>query len=274
MWVLDNNRYLGELPDWDRGHQFGDGLFETMVVKNERIQNLELHAHRMQKGVQVLGIHLPEPPESLLAHQVDRLLSESEQTDGLVKVIVTRGNSSRGYKIPDDIKANVYGFLSPLPSYPQSLYEQGVDVRTCQTLCSLQPQLAGVKHLNRLENVLAAQELSTIDKQFHEGLMFNANHQLIEGTMSNVFLESHGRLTTPSLDESGVAGTMREKIIKLCARHEIPLDISEISQSDLEKTQSLFMCNAVMGIWPVATVDGQTKQIGVLTQRLMQLIQE
>jgi len=265
MWVIDSGEYLGHVDAWDRGVQFGDGLFETVLVLDGKPLHLQEHLTRLNNGLKVLSIDLEIAEFEVQLHQalID-LLEHSGLREGVLKVIITRGDSARGYAIPNNIKSNATFFLSKLPDFHADIYTKGVTLKLCDTQCGIQPQLSGLKHLNRLENVLAKQELC---EEF-DGLMSNFLGFVIEGTMSNVFFEKNGMLFTPNLNISGVKGVMRSLVMQVCQRQAITLQELDIKQADLPSFDAAFICNSVMGVVPVKRIKQQVLQISKTTKLL------
>ena len=266
MWVIDDQQYLGQLYGFSRAAQFADGLFETMVVKKGQIQGLNYHAQRLGSGCLRLNIKLPDKnlAELFIAY-THKFVELSGLESGVLKVIVSRGDSQRGYGYDDLITPKVTAFFNPLPQYEAKLYEQGVSVKSLTTECSIQQQTAGLKHLNRLENVLAKKELGA---QAFEGLMFNHLGFVIEGTSSNVFFEKNNQLFTPKLNLSGVVGVMRSGIINYARSQNIQINIDDIARTQLDQFEQGFICNSVMGIMPIEKLDGRSFKIGPQTKAM------
>ncbi len=266
MWVIDNSQFLGELDSWSRAEQFGDGLFETMAVKDGVVSSVYLHAKRLKKGLVRLKINLPSDDiHGLLVDYINQMTKKSGRQSGVLKVIVSRGSSARGYSFDKQAKPRVTAFFSEYQSPASNLYKKGIVVSVCQTQCAIQSQLAGLKHLNRLENVLAKAELQ--DGEF-EGLMMNHLGFVIEGTMSNVFFEKNAVLYTPSLTLSGVEGVMRQMVIGYCQDNNITLNVVDIQMQTPLQFDSAFICNSVMGILPVKKIKNESLSIGPITQKL------
>lgn len=264
MWVVDDQQYLGQLDGWNRAAQFADGLFETMVIKQGLIQGLEYHVRRMAMGCERLDIKQPSSDlAELFAAYAHKLVELSGLKSGVLKMIVSRGESQRGYAYDDSITPRVTAFYNQLPQYENGIYEHGVSVKILNTQCSIQPQLAGIKHLNRLENVLAKKELA---KQAFEGLMCNHLGFVIEGTASNVFFEKENGLLTPQLNFSGVAGVVREGVLAHAHVQKINIDVVDITTQQLGQFEHGFICNSVMGIVPISSLDGRPFKIGPITK--------
>ncbi len=229
----------------DRGLQYGDGLFETMSVRQGRIVLLERHLARLAVGCERLGI--PAVSAAELHRELQRAAGDPDV--GVVKLIVTRGSQARGYRPgPQALPTRIIAAF-PAPDYPQAWALQGVHVRVCALRLSEQPRLAGLKHLNRLEQVLARQEWS--ERVPQEGLLLDAAGRVIGGTMSNVFAYIDGQLVTPSLERCGVAGVMREAVLALAASRGMACRQRDLPLPELLRAGEIFLTNSLIGIWPV-----------------------
>lgn len=268
MWVIEQGGYKGEFEAWDRGAQFGDGLFETILVRNSTPKQLSLHIKRLVKGLEQLSINVVGLDfESIILNSIEELCLNSQVKNGVYKIIVNRGLSNRGYGYSSDIKPNITSLFSHLPEINLENYKNGIALKLCKTHCAIQPELAGLKHLNRLENVLAKQELN---EQF-EGLMFNYLGFAIEGTMSNVFFEKNDQLYTPLLNLSGVEGIMRTIVFEDAKKNSIPIDMINISKEKLENFESGFICNSIFGIIPINQLGNRKFVIGPITKQVQNI---
>ncbi len=254
---------------FDRGFQFGDGLFETIPVRNGEAIFLVRHLARLEKGCQALGIPM-DFHAGRLQQSISRLIGARER--GVLKIIITRGESARGYACPEDIAPNWVLSLSDSPAWPRELFEQGVETRLCRTQASRNRSLAGIKHLNRLENVLARRELGA-DEQ--EGLLLDDNDCIVEGTMTNLFAVKNGVLMTPDLTHSGVCGIMRDYLLELAEELALPVRVEQIPASELAQFDELFVCNSLIGIWPIKKINHVAKyKKGPVTEKLQQVLLE
>lgn len=262
MWLIDGRRST-RVPIGDRGLQYGDGLFETMAVLDGRIRHLPLHLARLSEGCERLGL-----PRRVLAPLRDELvaLAARQRNNAVIKLIVTRGEGPRGYAPPARPQPRRMLGVFAWPSWPQSHYTRGVAVRVCDTRLGSNPQLAGIKHLNRLEQVLARREWS--GARWQEGLMMNAHNQVICGTMSNVFAVQGACLLTPSVAMSGVAGVMRAAVRRQAAALGISCEEGELDLDSLAGADELFLTNALIGIWPVRRLGEHRLAVGPVTRRL------
>lgn len=262
-WV--DGRPATELPLGDRGLAYGDGLFETIAVRRGRAVLLPRHLARLAEGLRRLAIDL-----DLVALEAELRAFFAELGEGVAKLLVTRGDGLRGYAPPQPARPRRILLGSPLPSYPAANAEQGVRLFPCRTRLAEQPLLAGLKHLNRLEQVLARGEWQ--DPAFAEGLMRDQSGRVIEGVFSNLFLVRDGVLLTAELSRCGVAGVMRAEVLEQAARLGIPCEIRDIGFDELLAVDELFLCNSLYGIWPVRELAASVWPAGPLTRKLQALI--
>ncbi len=252
----------------DRGFQYGDGLFETIEIIDGIPVFLDQHINRLIAGCKRLLI--PSPDLSILKKEAFQLAKNSKHA--VLKLIVTRGSGGRGYRQPSTIEATRLFSLHPYPSYPGEIADQGIKVRFCTTRLGSNPVLAGIKHLNRLEQVLARAEWDSID--IYEGLMMDLNDQVIEGTMSNIFFAKDSCLYTPEITQCGVQGIIRDIIKQIAREHQIPVIETAISQDDIYNADEVFVTNSVIGIWPVKQVQTHKYKVGLITQKIQSLFVE
>ncbi len=261
---LVNGEPANSVSVLDRGLAFGDGIFRTLLVRSGRPLNWDRHYRRLASDCAALA--LPVPGESLLRSEMMRV-APGEAT---VKILVTRGESARGYSMtPEAAPTRVVAAFAP-PPYPPELARDGIKVRRCALVLSEQPRLAGVKTLNRLENVLARAEW--FDSEIREGLLGDAAGRLIEGTMSNVFLVRDGALATPDLSRCGVIGAQRERIRDLARESGVPCVIRDCHFTELEQAEEVFLANSLIGLWPVRQFGDRLWLPGPVTRGLQALV--
>jgi len=217
---------------------------------------------RLDAGCRRLGIIMPAPA---LLEQEARTLAGG-QADAILKILITRGSGGRGYRPPSKARTTRLVCLYPLPEYPLEFREQGIRLRHCRTRLGLSPDLAGLKHLNRLEQVLARAEWD--DMSIAEGLMSSVTGNVIEGTMTNLFAVINHQLVTPELDQCGVAGVMRSIVLEESGALEIPAVVTSIDRAELARASEVFVCNSIIGIWPVIDLDGTRMHCGPVTRSL------
>jgi 4-amino-4-deoxychorismate lyase len=249
--VLIDGRPGGTVSVADRGLHYGDGVFETLPVSGGVVRHWERHLERLRCGCARLGLACPE--DRLLSADLDVLRAGADH--GVLKLIVTRGVGGRGFRPPDPARPTRIFARHPWRPYPPALYRSGVVVRVCATRLSRNPVLAGIKHLNRLEQVLARREWA--DPGVHEGLMLDTGDRVIEGTMTNLFLVRAGRLVTPDLSECGVLGIMRGLCIEAAARVGLKTEIRAVDLAEMYTAETAFVCNSLVGIWPIRELQGE-----------------
>lgn len=266
--ILINGQPDNRIPVTDRGLQYGDGLFETLAFREGKLEFLEAHLDRLQRGCERLRF----PPVDIDKLQLElATLCAQTAEDSVIKIIITRGSGGRGYKAPTTAEPVRIISSHPMPDYPVAC-QSGVQVRICQQRLGINPGLAGIKHLNRLDQVLARSEWD--EDNIREGLMLDCHERLIEGTMSNLFLVSQGQLLTPSLSDSGIAGIMRQQVMQIAGSLSIPLAETTLSIDDLYQAEEVFLTNSIINIWPVAALAHQRWSYGSVTQRLQAALQD
>jgi len=265
--VLINGEIGEHISISDRGLQYGDGVFETIAVHQGRPLLWQQHIARLLDGCERLSISPAPDPESL-RRDADKLCADAQQA--VLKVLVTRGESGRGYAVPAQSRPNRIVMLLSWPTYPREYADTGVEVRICDTRISRNPGLAGIKHLNRLEQVLARSEWQS---EYAEGLMLDEEGTIIEGTMTNFFLCSRGTLLAPDLSQSGVIGIMRTVVLDRAKKMSLPCQVTSITREMLDGAEEVFLTNSIIGIWPVRRIESRQYDVGDTTRRLQKEIE-
>lgn len=246
----------------DRGLQYGDGVFTTLPVHRGVPVFLEDHLHRLRRDAAKLG--LPWPGGEVLGNEARSLAAANP--DSILKIMLTRGVGGRGYRCPPTATGCRVFASHPKPDYPVDIYEQGARVRFCDTRLGVNPRLAGIKHLNRLEQVLARAEWE--EETVREGIMLDSDGWVVEGVMSNVFLNKDGVVRTPRLDRCGVAGVMREKIIAAAATLGIVVEEARLSPDEVLAADEVFLSNSVIRVWPVGSLGDREYRVGAATRMI------
>ena len=238
----------------DRGLQFGDGVFETMRRRLDgQIPLLDLHLKRLSNGLEALGFgaEVTAAVSDIVAEAVlnesNSAANESSSQQTGIKIIVTRGSGPRGYAPPESVTPAIYLSTFDAPTLKAG---GGIVVGESHVRLGHQPLLAGLKHLNRLEQVLARQSFKS---DWNEALMFCQAGLLIEGCMSNVFVKIDGQWITPELNACGVSGVVRQWLL---GNHG-EIAVGRLDRSALINIEAMFMTNSLTGIRPVQTLNGQ-----------------
>ena len=264
-----NGQIGAQLSPLDRGFTYGDGLFETIKLTRGRALLWDWHWQRLREGCQQLNIALDEQQVLMFAQQL--IETTVPDADAILKVMVTRGQGTRGYTYSSAQEPTVVCGIFPAPDYPKSYQQDGIALYLCELRLGLNPALAGLKILNKLEYVLARAEWS--DERYAEGLLLDIDDRVIEGTVSNVFAVTDGALVTPVLDRCGVKGVMRRLVIeRLAPALKLPLYEKALSLGDLLSADELFVSNSVFGLWPVNCLGDTPVKRGPIVTQLQQAL--
>lgn len=234
----------------DRGLMYGDGVFRTMLVSNGRVLHWQRHYDKLKHNCDVLAIACPS--NKVLTDELGQLIQS--HPDCVAKITITRGSGLRGYAPPAHSNVTRILDFSPIPNYPILYFKDGINVHICQLKLGHQQRLAGIKHLNRLENVLAAAECSA--PNIAEGLLMDEAGFVIEATRSNLFLVKNEELYTPDLSRCGVAGVQRDRVIDWARLQGRVCHITDIQMSSLLAADEVFLVNSVIGLWPIREMSG------------------
>jgi 4-amino-4-deoxychorismate lyase len=259
----------GEISDRisaaDRGLQYGDGLFETIAVVAGQPRFWQGHMDRLSAGCVQLG--LPVTPQAVLLREL--VTVSAGQSKCIVKIILTRGVSGRGYESGIPAGSNRIVSSHTWPQVEGDPVTLGIRARICDLRLGIQPVLGGIKHLNRLEQVMARREWD--DPSIQEGILLDREDHVICGVSSNIFLICSGRLLTPRLDRCGVRGVMRSAILSAfrerCEQRRMMLDM-------LPEADEVFICNSVRGVLPVTRIDHWEYDIGPVTRDVQSWLEQ
>lgn len=233
----------------DRGLAYGDGHFTTMQVVNGRIVLWPRHLARLQQACQRLGMAAPDWDG--LRASVDAAITGIDV--GCAKLMVTRGSGGRGYSPAGCDSPRWVLTLSAYPVHYLQWQEEGIDLVVCRQRLGEQPMLAGLKTLNRLEQVLLKRELEA--RQAVEGVVLNTRNVLVEGVSANLFWRRERIVFTPDLSHSGVTGVMRHWVMDALKQMGIELRVVEAPLESLWQAQEVWLTNALMGLVPVRRIE-------------------
>ncbi|MBI3561405.1 MAG: aminodeoxychorismate lyase [Gammaproteobacteria bacterium] len=260
--TLINGETAAQISVNDRGLLYGDGVFETMTVYHAQIPLWDRHWQRLVRGCERLAICLPSL--TTIETELTTLCTGVERA--VVKLMITRGSGSRGYASNTTIAPTRIMQRLAWATAPASYSTAGVDVCLCRLRLGHQPLLAGIKHLNRLEQVLARAEWH--GDEFASGIVCDVDGLVIEAIAHNVFIIEAGRLLTPALERCGVAGVMRAYLLEHAASWGVVAGIDVIPFNRLQHADEVFLCNSVTGIWPVRRIEQHTYPLGPVTKKL------
>jgi 4-amino-4-deoxychorismate lyase len=229
----------------DRGLAYGDGVFRTLRMQAGRPVCWERQFAKLQRDCGALRLSCPSA--LVLSSELQQL--GKTLADGIGKIIITRGVSNRGYAPAAQSEATRILSVTPSVAFPFEYAKQGVRVHVCKVRLGHQVLLAGIKHLNRLENVLAAGEWQ--DQDVPEGLLSDISGLVISGTRSNLFMLRGNILYTPNLSRCGVAGVQRDRVIDWAKQHGVTSKVADFHMEELVQADEIFLVNSVFGLWPV-----------------------
>ena len=265
---LGENQHV--IESGERAFHYGDGLFETIAIRDSEPRLWDHHIDRLLAGCKRLGLDIPRSPA--LRRRLEVGIRESDHNTDFctAKIIVTAGSSQRGYGRSMPTQAAIYLGLYPgVPLKPQA-YNNGVATIMCETRLAVGSPVAGLKTLNRIEQVLTRSECLATGA--FEGLTYDADDRLICGTMSNVFIVKNNVIRTPSLERCGVAGTMRRHVIETLGGEGRDVDVTDLNEDDLAAADEVFISNSQIGVVPVHRCGGYKWVIGNTTREVMALL--
>jgi 4-amino-4-deoxychorismate lyase len=259
-WV--DGALTDRVPADDRGLHYGDGLFETIFVRGGQPRFLELHLARLMSGCARLAI--PFEGESALRAEIAAARARAPHL-AIIKIIVTRGSATRrGYAPGAEVPRRVVCLYETTALAPE--LRQGVDLAFATGTVSEHPGLAGLKHLSRLENVWATGDARAAGA--FDAVLRTASGQVVSGAMTNLFIIRAGRVLTPRVDRAGVAGILRQVVLRECASLGIAAAEQPLSAEELATAEGVFVTNARIGVVSVQRVGEHVYPMNPITQRL------
>jgi 4-amino-4-deoxychorismate lyase len=259
--ALFNGSAAGAELAWSRGLHYGDGIFRTCLIYESQVLDITRQMEKASDDAQHLGL-IP-PPKALLAAEAQALAASCPH--GILRIVLMRSGDERGYRARST-HADRLLCRYPAAVHAASCWERGIRAQRSEWRLAAQPALAGIKHLNRLEQVLASRGWADgVD----EVILADADGRPVSGSRSNLFWVQGGTLRTPTLDRCGVAGLMRDKVLAAAAALGVPAQIAAGSWAELEDADEAFVTNSVIGIWPLASLEERRwRAPGPVTRRL------
>jgi 4-amino-4-deoxychorismate lyase len=248
-----------------RGLHYGDGVFRTLLKYDGQLIDIKLQLLKIEHDAKALG--LDPPAAEVLQGEAEQLSATAR--NGVIKILLLRGGAGRGYT-PHTTQADRLLLLYPLPEYPAQHWREGIQAFRCGLRLGRQPALAGIKHLNRLEQVLGSRDWP---EGAAEGILCDERGAPVCGTRSNLFWVEAGRLHTPALDACGVAGMMRDKVLACVTALGLGVEVATRPWSKLLDADEAFVSNSLIGIWPLRRLEQREWPApGPLTARLASVL--
>ena len=271
VW-FHNDKPIEVVPIDDRGFQYGDGLFETIAIRAGSPRLWPFHWERLARGCERLGIRMPA--EQDLQDQLAAALEagDADAGSGIAKIVLSAGTGPRGYARAEGTEPRIFIGVFPSEALSRCAYEDGVDAIVCETRLAGPSVLAGLKTLNRLEQVLGRSECAAANA--FEGLMVDADDRVICGTMSNVFIVIGHTIITPSLKRCGVAGVMRKLVLESFSGSDKAIAIRDVALEELMRSDEVFLSNSQFGVVPLRSCENRQWSPGGSTRECQRRLAE
>ncbi len=249
---LINGSFDDAISPLDRGFAYGDGVFRTLIMRSGVPDHWPSHYQKLVADCSAIGIVCPSA--ELLMGDLQQLFLPDELM--VAKIMITRGEGNRGYTPPAITAPTRVVVKSSMPEYPESRFNEGVHLCICETRIAAQPKLAGIKHLNRLENVLARMEWqdANIANGIVEGILLDMQDAVIECTSANIFARFGDMLITPALNQCGIAGITRQRILDIAYTLSLKTSVEVFDLNKLYSADEVIICSSLYGAWQVRSI--------------------
>ncbi len=262
--ILIDGKKQSKASIFNRNTQFGDGLFETCLVENKKLLFWSNHFERMKLGCDRLKISMID--ETLWLSDIKKAFSLMKIDNCIVKLVLSRGESLRGYSYKDNIRPIRITIVSELKKNNQ---DKRFSLEFCNSGYNSNPKLAGIKHCNRLEQVLASASIKVDD-----GIMLDENENVVSVTQGNIFCIQGNRLITPNLDKCGIEGTRRAVILKIAVDLGFDINIKNLSVAELLRSDEVFISNSIQGVGPVNQIEDFVYSKHKITEIISEALKE
>jgi 4-amino-4-deoxychorismate lyase len=263
VWV-NGVRVEADAAAGNRSFNYGDGCFTTMMTRFGQLVSWPYHDQRLKEATERLGISLSDWPA------IERWARQAALADERagIKVHISRGAGARGYGTQGSQDAVVTITTFAYPSHYADWQRDGLVLGVCEQAMGHSPMLAGIKHNNRLEQVLLKREMEA--SGYVDGIACDINGCVIETTMANLFWIKNNTLFTPKLTQCGVAGTMRRQVMELAQSLSLPLTVGEHTLDQLLQADGVFITNALLGVAPVSKIKQHSYPLHPLIKQLQE----
>tara|TARA_B110000008_G_scaffold270257_1_gene300317 strand:- start:100 stop:933 length:834 start_codon:yes stop_codon:yes gene_type:complete len=256
--ILIDGEVESEISIFNRNVQYGDGLFETCVAKDNKVLFWDNHFARLNNGCERLNIK--KIASSVWLEDIKKAISLSSEKNCIAKLILSRGNSLRGYSYVKDIEPVRVVIISQMSQYK---IKENYSLEFAISGFHSNPNLAGIKHCNRLEQIMARTNMLA-----DEAIMLDENQSVISVTQGNIYFIFGKKLVTPKLERCGVIGSRRSIILELSRLINLEVKEDDISIKQLEKANEVFVSNSLIGIQPVTSIGEYYQKNNPLTEKI------
>ena len=256
---LVNGSFNQAISPFDRGFAYGDGVFRTIKIVSGLPESWPQHYQKLVADCAAINIVCPSA-ELLMSDLSQLFLTDAsiENKLAVAKIIITRGEGNRGYTPPAITAPMRVVLKSAMPEYPEARFVEGVNLTVCETRLAAQPKLAGIKSLNRLENVLARMEWHY--PEIADGIMLDMQGHVIECTAANIFARFGDTLVTPNLQQCGIAGITRQRIIELAPTLSLKTSVEIFNLEKLYHADEVVICSSLYGAWQVNKIQNNATE--------------
>jgi 4-amino-4-deoxychorismate lyase len=259
---LVNGSFATTISVQDRGLTLGDGFFTTLYLNNQQPALWSFHVARLREGC--ARLKLPLPDVDLLYEQCCQLASDYNEACG--KIIITRGTGGRGYSPQGCETPTVIVSVHPYPAHYHDWQRNGISLGVAEQQLGCQPMLAGLKTLNRLEQVLLKNELD--ERGIPEAIVLDWQDHVVETVTANLFWRKGEQIFTPDLKLSGVCGVMRAFVIQQLTNWRYTVTPVSTGLAAVLDADEVWITNALMGVVPVTGIKDVKYQDHCFVKRL------
>ena len=249
FWTIDK----ANISVLDRGFTYGDGLFETMRVYSGKIFRLEHHLDRLFQSARSILIELPITRNEIRS-AIYAALKLNGLSNSIVRLTVTRGELDSGVNVDYSSPPTIVILVKPVKAISKKTYKEGIGIKLYKKSAIRTQGISNkIKSCNYLSNIILRE--NALKENFFEAILLDHNHNVTEGTISNIFIIKNNQLKTPILNEFVLSGIIRQAILDLCLENNIPFKEDRITERELYEADELFLTNSGIEILPVRNIN-------------------
>ena len=249
FWTIDK----ANISVLDRGFTHGDGLFETMRVYSGKIFRLEHHLDRLFQSARSILIELPITRNEIRS-AIYAAIKLNGLSNSIVRLTVTRGELDSGVNVDYSSPPTIVILVKPVKAISIKTYKEGIGIKLYKKSAIRTQGISNkIKSCNYLSNIILRE--NALKENFFEAILLDHNHNVTEGTISNIFIIKNNQLKTPITNEFVLSGIIRQAILDLCLENNIPFKEDRITERELYEADELFLTNSAIEILPVRNIN-------------------
>ena len=249
FWTIDK----ANISVLDRGFTYGDGLFETMRVYSGKIFRLEHHLDRLFQSARSIFIELPITRNEIRS-AIYAAIKLNGLSNSIVRLTVTRGELDSGVNVDYSSPPTIVILVKPVKAISKKTYKEGIGIKLYKKSAIRTQGISNkIKSCNYLSNIILRE--NALKENFFEAVLLDHNHNVTEGTISNIFIIKNNQLKTPITNEFVLSGIIRQAILDLCLENNIPFKEDRITERELYEADELFLTNSGIEILPVRNIN-------------------